>query len=242
MSAALIILVLALAAPAEHAPARVFFARAQASGVSADEARVIEGAVLTAARAHATRFDALGHADVQGVLDAEAARAALGCDVSECASEIADAVGAELLVTTHVGHVGDTWVVTLTLVQRSTMQVLAREQVQRAGPRVDVVLDGLPQAVRVLLDPPRPPSALGVAGVVGLSAGAVAAVGGTVLVAVALWLHAEGMAARDGGDLVGAGEKRALGEPLYYSGYGLVGGGAAALVVGAAALVVAGAE
>ncbi len=232
MAPALVILGLALSAAAPVAPSRVFFARAQSSAVTPEEARLIESAVLTAARVHATRYDCVGMGDVQGILDAEAARAALGCDASECASEIADAISAEQLVTTQIGRVGGTWVVTLTRLERRTMQVLAREQIQRAGERADVILQDLPRAVDALLVPPRALSALGVAGVGTLAAGALGLATGGTLVGAALVLHADGLALHDQGDLEGAAAKRALGEPLYYVGYALVGAGGAAVVLG----------
>lgn len=220
----------------------MFFARAQASAVSDEEARLIESAILTAARAHADRFDAVGHVDVQGILDAEAARQALGCDASECASEIADAISAEQLVTTQIGRVGSTWVVTLTRLQRSTMQVLAREQIQRTGEGADAILPELPRAVDALLDPPRPLSGLAIAGSVGVAAGVLAAATGGVLLGVSLNAHAEGLALREAGDATAASAKRELGEPLYYAGHALLGAGATAALLGAGVWLLAGAE
>lgn len=236
--------VLGLMAPAADsaAPIRVFFAQPQASAVSAEEARLIESTILTAARAHADRFDAVGMTDVQGILDAEAARAALGCDASECASEIADAVSAEQLVTTQIGRVGATWVVTLTRLERRTMQVLAREQIQREGAGADAILPELPRAVDALLAPPPVLSGLGLTGLAALSAGAASLVGGGALIGAALLLHQEGLTLRQAEDLEGAAAKRALGEPLYYTGWALLGVGGTAVALGGGALLLGGLE
>lgn len=234
----LLALVLGLALPAADPvpPSRVFFARAQASAVSADEARLIESAILTAARSHAEHYSALGTDDLQGILNAEAARAALGCDTTNCATEVADALNAEQLVTTQIGRVGNTWVVTLTRLERATMVVLAREQIQREGSGADTVLPELPRAVDALLAPAPLLSGVGVAGVVALSAGALGLAAGGALLGASLLLYDEGMKAHDAGDLMGAADKRALGEPLYYTGYTLLGAGAAAAVLGGALL------
>jgi len=233
---ALVMVLLAAPAGADLAPSRVFFARAQASSVSADEARLIESAILTAARNHAKQYSALGTDDLQGILNTEAARAALGCDTTTCASEVADALDAEQLVTTQIGRVGTTWVVTLTRLERRSMVVLAREQIQREGAGADAVLRELPRAVDALLAPPHELSALGVAGIGALSAGVLGLAAGGALLGASLWLHDEGLRLHDAGNLEGAADKRALGEPLYYTGYALLGAGAAAAAFGGALL------
>lgn len=231
---ALVGLVLPAADPVP--PSRVFFARAQASAVSADEARLIDSAILTAARSHADRYSALGTDDLQGILNAEAARAALGCDTTNCATELADALNAEELVTTQIGRVGNTWVVTLTRLERSSMVVLAREQIQREGAGADAILPELPRAVDALLAPPPVLSAVGVAGAVTLGVGSLGLAAGGALLGASLLLYDQGLRLHDAGNVAAAADTRALGEPLYYTGYALLGAGAAAAALGGALL------
>lgn len=229
------IVVALIAAPAEAARTRVFFSAAQGDEALSEAHQQIDGAILVAARAHDDRFDVKGAQDIQGVLRTEATRAALGCDTMQCASEIADALDADQLVMTQVGRVGSTWVLTLTRVERATLQVISRTQVQADGDTPAVLLDRLPTAVDKVLGvwtSPLVPLGVGM-----ISGGALAAALGTGATLAAFNIHAEGKQLVDSNPAAAAAA-RERGEPLYWTGWSLIGAAAAVTLAGAAALTV----
>ena len=120
-------------------------------------ARLVEDRVLVAARALQDRFDVVGARDVQGILETEAAKAAVGCDSSSCVDEIADAMNAEQLVTGQLGRIGDTWQLTLTRTERKTLRVLGRATRASHGESPEGLLDDIPAQVRELFGVATPP-------------------------------------------------------------------------------------
>lgn len=127
---------------------RVFFAQIQTGqGTTEEEVALVQDAVLVAAREHSPGYEVLAVGDVAGLLAAEAEAAATGCDAVSCASELADALNAPQLVTGQLGRLGDTWLLTLTRLDRDTLEVLAREQIKARGDAPDVLLDALPVGV-----------------------------------------------------------------------------------------------
>lgn len=232
------------AAPAERsavvaAPAaRIFFAPLRVGDdVDGVTRQAIEGAVLIAAKKRGHALIASG--DLQAVLDVEAAKQAAGCTADSCAAELADALGAPELLTGQVARLGDTWVLTLTHLERANMQVLGRAQVSRTGTSAAVLLDvvdGLLAEVfpaPVVVAPPPSSSPLIVPGVVTGVGGVVVAGLGAGLWIVAAGKHAEGKAAVDDGKVDVARDIREQFEGVYYAGIIGVGVGVAAVVVGA---------
>ncbi len=188
MSRALVVVVAVVAAacsalPARAAdpPTRVFIAGISV-GAQADAQVVslLEDKLLVLARRHEDRFEVLGATDVQGILQAEAAAQAVGCDQMSCASELADALDAPQLVTGQLGKVGERWLLTLTRTDRRTMKVVARTQTEAVGTSPEQLLERMPAQVDELFGAapaPMPWLAIGGAATAGLGV-VVAALGG----------------------------------------------------------------
>lgn len=177
---------------AEAPPARVKrIYVAPFSGETSDAATLdlVEDRVLVAARAVAERsahaeesgdVELIGARDVQGILDVEAAKAAVGCDSTSCANEIADALNADEIVFGQLGRIGDTWQLTLTRTHRATLRVLGRSVKEARGETPEGLLDDIDDQVGevfgVVVEGPR---VLFIGGLVGASVGVAAvAVGG----------------------------------------------------------------
>ncbi len=181
----------AVTAPSAAAAAvpRVFFAPLTA-GAAADPAvvTIIDERLLTSARRH-RQFDIVASRDLRSMLDLEAVRQESGCDDSgvDCAAELAGAFDAPQLVTGQLGRVGNTWILSMTRMERATMQVLARVSRESRGDTPEGLLSDLDSAIDELFQTPStsaPPSTAawlvpvgGVTagvGVVGLAVGGVA--------------------------------------------------------------------
>jgi hypothetical protein len=157
-----LLLVLAMASAVtagDDEPERVFFAQlAGGDATTEQEVSLLQDAVLVSARKHAGNYVVLAVSDVRDMLEAEAQAAVSGCDAVSCASEIADALNAPQLVTGQVGRVGNTWLLTLTRTDRDSLEVLAREQVQRKGDEADVLLPAIDNTVARLFGATPEPS------------------------------------------------------------------------------------
>ncbi len=175
----------------------------------------LEDAVLVAARKAGVSI--IGRGDVQAVLDVEAAKQAAGCTSDSCAAELADALGAPELLTGQVARLGTTWVLTLTHLERSSLAVLGRAQLQRDGDSVGVLLGGIETLVGETFHK-APPSVLVPVGVVTAGVGAVTAVLGGCLWALAAFQHGKGIEALEAGDVAGAAEVRKVWEQPYNIG------------------------
>lgn len=125
----------------------------QVSGVDAAAAPVVTELVLEALL---TRhgLPALGPADLKDLLTVEQQRQLIGCDDGKCMAEIAGALGGSRVVSGLIGKLGDTFVLTLKLIDTDSAQVIARasravarlDQVQQiAGPVVDDLLGAKPR-------------------------------------------------------------------------------------------------
>jgi hypothetical protein len=179
------------AAPAP-APAPAFAARtarrvfvAPFTGTTTDAATLdlVEDRVLVASRAAIERakergegnVEVVGARDVQSILDVEAAKAAAGCDATSCANEIADALNAEEIVFGQLGHIGETWQLTLTRTERATLKVLGRSVKESRGATPEGLLGAIPEQVSELFDVVTPPpNALSVVGMGTTAVGAAA--------------------------------------------------------------------
>jgi len=115
------------------------------SGVDPSVAPIVTELVLEALlNRHGVR--ALGPADIKDLLTTEQQRQLVGCEQSSCMSELAGALGARNMVSGLVGKLGDTFVVTLKLVDTETAKVGARASRRFAA------LDRAPDAVGPLVD------------------------------------------------------------------------------------------
>lgn len=162
---------------------RIYLAPVRAAeGIDAGTTSVIETAVLVAARQRDPAV--VGSGDLAALLDLDAAKQAVGCDGATCDAELADALGAPRLLTAQISHLGDTWVLSLTLLRRDDLAVLGRQQITRSGDSADVLLPAIPDLVRDVFPaaPGTGPSPLVVAGGVAAGVGVVvAAVGGLLM-------------------------------------------------------------
>ena len=224
----------ALAAPLVGPPAheRVFLAPLRTGDdVDVTTRQSLEGAVLVAAKR--AGITVIGAGDVQALLDVEAAKQAAGCSADSCAAELADALGAPQLLTGQVAHLGDTWVLTLTHLERANMQVLGRAQVSQTGTSAAVLLPLVDRVTNEVLGlAPAPASPLVMAGV-GVGVGGVVVGGlGALLWGYTAGRFDDGVDLVNDGDLAGAQKIRDENEGLYYAGIVGVGVGVAAIVAG----------
>ena len=141
----------AAAQPTSTAP-RVFVAKLQAgAGATPGEASILNDSLLVAMKRFDHEFEIRTSQDIEGVTKLEVAQAMTGCDVVSCAAEIGDALGAEQLITGQLGHVGETWILSLTRTERATLKALSRTQVRVVGKAPDVLFPYIDkQAAEVL--------------------------------------------------------------------------------------------
>ncbi len=133
------------AAPAPAAVTRVYFAPIDAGpGADPGTLSVFEQGLLSSARRH-REVQVVGAQDVQSLLDHEATRQQGGCDEGgiACAAELAGALDAPRMVTGQLGRVGSTWVLSLTLIERGTLNVIGRSSRQRKGDTPEDLLNDL---------------------------------------------------------------------------------------------------
>ncbi len=162
---ALLLLTTLLMGTAAHAD-RVFVG-AITPGANADPAivAVLDEKLLASLRRQ-RQHEIVGARDVQAMMDVEAARQNSGCESGlSCEAELAGALDAPIIVTGQVGQVGNTWVLSLTRLDRTSMTVLARTTREVSGSpegllgtmdgQVDELFD-----VGVDVVPTRPASAL----------------------------------------------------------------------------------
>lgn len=217
MSALVVTLLLAVQEPAPSAPApatattaekpRVFVLDLKSQTVERPMLQSIEGA-LAAELARFKELDVLSSEDVRRALEMEASKSMLGCDTSStsCLAEVANAMGAELVVFGDVEKVDDAYVLNLAVLDAAKVKSRGKQSVRARS--LDRLTDQGVQAVRPLLEdvyvergwtlpaeavvvvePQSPP----IAAWATTGAGALVAAGGVALVVVgALPLFAHG--------------------------------------------------
>ena len=131
----------------------------QASGV--DEAMVgVLTEVLTTEIQRSGRFDqVVAGRDVKAMLSFEERRQILGCSDEACLAEIGGALGADRIVVSSVGKVGDTFLVTVKLIDITRARTDARGY-RSVGGAPDALVAGIQEAVRDLwrdASEPAPP-------------------------------------------------------------------------------------
>ena len=240
MRLAVLLLAVLAASPAAALP-RVFLAPLRATGVDAGVSDLVGEQLLVSARRHKAVYDVVGAADVKGILDVNAARAALGCDTDSCANEVADALDADQLLTGQLGHVGEVWLLTLTRTDRKTLQVLARASVEASGSGPEVLLSRIPELVDEALGVVQPINGWLYGGVGVAGAGALAAASGGVLIGLS-WVEygvAEGALAASPPDVSAAKDAQGRGELFYPFGLVLTVSGGVLVAVGVTTAVLA---
>lgn len=163
--------------PAPEAPSsvRVMLLDLRSSGGLTGVARVL-GQVVAEEAAKVKGFELLSSEEVRAVLDQEAQKALMGCDESGCLAELADAMDATLLVSGQLEQApAGAKVITLSLLNTRALVTVNRVSLAWAGdeqrlpdlaraatqllvfekdkrPPAALVVDGLPQGGRVLVD------------------------------------------------------------------------------------------
>jgi hypothetical protein len=99
-----------------------------AAAVAAREASAAFSRGITRALAADERLAVRGGDDLRAMLAVEAERQASGCalDDSECLAEIADALGAEAVVSGQLARLGPRYALTITVVDPGTAAPIAR--------------------------------------------------------------------------------------------------------------------
>lgn len=226
--------------PASALP-RVFLAPLRATGVEPGISDLVGDQLLVSARRHKELYDVVGAADVKGILDVEAARAALGCETDSCANEVADALDADQLLTGQLGHVGEVWLLTLTRTDRKTMAVLSRASIEARGESPEVLLSQIPHVVDEALGVERQPNlwAIGGGAVAGVGVLALATGGGLYWLSFAEFDRAKLSLEAAPPDVGSATEARSNSQVSYWGALIVGLSGSALVVVGGGAAIAA---
>ena len=142
---------------------RVYVAKLRGGeGVDASATTALEEAILVAAKKARPDITVIGRGDVAMLADLRAEQEAAGCDAESCAAEIADALGAPQIVTGKLSHVGSTWILSLTRLERGSLLVLARDSVEKQGSSAEVLIGDIqPLVRRMFADDGAPPKDCG---------------------------------------------------------------------------------
>lgn len=187
MSATAVLLWCGLMATATAAP-QLLVLEPTVVKVGVDDARLLQR-VLVQELARAEGLDVIGSADLQRLADLSAQQSTAGCDDGgdACLAEIADAMGAGLVVFSEVGRLGGRVIWQLGLWDQSAGRIVARASIEDSdvaalGSHVDDAVVALvaPLAERGVRYTPRGASPLVPVGAVVAGAGALAVVGGAV--------------------------------------------------------------
>ncbi len=105
------------------------------------------------------KFAVIRPADIDAMIGLERMKDAAGCDNVTCATELASALGVELLMTGTVGKLGDEIVVELTLIDAAHEQVRHRGQATAPADERSY-RDAIKRAVAAVLELPAPVAAV----------------------------------------------------------------------------------
>jgi hypothetical protein len=120
----------------------VALSAAPGSAQSNTEASKLLGDVLTSELAKEQRLDVIASEDIRRQLDLEGQKQTLGCsEDASCLAEIANALGARLVVYGKLGKLGEIWILTLNLFDSEKTQAAGRVVVR------DKTLEGLSGAL-----------------------------------------------------------------------------------------------
>jgi hypothetical protein len=224
-------LLLLAAAPAAPAPApadeRLLVLDVRSSAASPDEIAALTAAVARGA-SRATTVPVVSGGELRALMSVEATKQAAGCEADNCLAEIADALGASVVLSTSLAQLGSQLVADLALFDRQTASVVAREQVTAAG--VAELPEGLARAAERLVTGALARKPLPFAPMALVGAGALSGVGGALLA---------GWSAAVQNDPRSLGADKEVLEPLWPIGLVVAGVGVAAVAGGAVWLAVA---
>ena len=113
--------------------------------------------LITAHLARYPQLDVLSGADIKRLVDLEAQKQSAGCDEGSCLSEIAGAIGAQLVFFGQAGKLGGTIVVTLNVFDAQKGQAVGRQPIEArdlgqlpalVGPAIDSMVRPLFERMR----------------------------------------------------------------------------------------------
>ena len=170
-------------APAVAHHERLVLLDLQANGVDANTVRTITDVVSTAFARH-KELDVVAAADLRAMMNVEAAKQASACSGTDsCMADVAQALGADLLVHGSVGKLGDLLVVNVSLFDARVNRAIGREKVESTdASELSALLESAVDKLCALVAPAEPAvhfsaplvatgAVLVVAGVVGVAAG-----------------------------------------------------------------------
>jgi hypothetical protein len=111
---------------------------------SRGEAELLDGSIANALH-KSGRIEVMTRDDLARFVDLEADKQAIGCDVSSCLMEIADALTARYVVYGKLGKLGEIFVVQLSMFDSAQKKPIAREEVRASS--IEGVLGKLDVAV-----------------------------------------------------------------------------------------------
>ena len=139
------------AAPAPAGPLRVAVPRMRASGVEETLADTLTDVIAVEA-GRVEGVEAIGMSDIDAMLGIEQQKQLIGCDDVSCMAEIGGALGVRAIISSKLGIVGDTYLLTLRVIDTKTVKVLSSSQKTVEG-RPDALIATLRSAVPEALEP-----------------------------------------------------------------------------------------
>ncbi|MDP2339963.1 MAG: hypothetical protein Q8O67_03310 [Deltaproteobacteria bacterium] len=172
-----LLLCLIAAAPA---PERLFVFDLKTEGVDAKLVSVLEQALVE--EADAAGYDAVSGDELRALLDVEATKQLTGCVDEACLAEIADGMGARVLLSGSVTRVAGRTSVALTLFDSHKAKVLAREsfEVTQSAKARDEIRPAARRLLGVDAETSALPTVLVTTGSIAAAVGAVVVVVGVV--------------------------------------------------------------
>jgi pimeloyl-ACP methyl ester carboxylesterase len=98
-----------------------------------------------------------GYQEIEGMLTQDQMKQVLGCDSVSCAAEIAGAFNTDQIVLGSLGRLGDSYILTLTLVRARDAQVVGRSMGRFSGREEEALVDRMPATVAELFSVEAPP-------------------------------------------------------------------------------------
>ena len=143
--------VIASAAPAVEARRHVMVPGLRASGIADAQVTNALNEIILAEFQKDSRFVVVGGADITALLAQEAEKQLLGCTEDSCLAEVGEALGADVLAKTSLGAVGNSYLLSINLIDVTTATPL-RRVTARAGRNDDFLIEAAQKAVQRVLD------------------------------------------------------------------------------------------
>ena len=146
-------LALSVMAPSAHAAddkkIKIAVMNIEATGISEEHVPILSEVLTTELHALA-RFEVISGRDIAALLGYESQKMAIyACDETSCLAELGAAIGAEKLLSSQIGRVGDTYIVNLKLIDVKGMRTERRAKETVEG-KIDDVIVALRAAVKGL--------------------------------------------------------------------------------------------